>query len=126
MLRENVLSISLDSFNEKISKESSDIIKDNKKRFREFFHKLKLIIIQKDFNLSSEVIDINKSKGIEWIINLVKYDSDFIITTDSEGNFQINNYVILDTIGKGSYGLVKLTYNLLDTKYYVEISLFRQ
>ena len=48
--------------------------------------------------------------------------SDLKITTNDEGNKQINNYIILDNLGKGSYGTVKMCYNLLDEKYYVNLT----
>ena len=55
-----------------------------------------------------------------------KITTEIKITTNDDGNMQINNYLILENLGKGSFGTVKLCYNILDEKYYVNLNLFRQ
>lgn len=41
------------------------------------------------------------------------------LVEDDDGYIQLNQYKLKDEIGKGSYGIVKLAYNKLDKKNYV-------
>ena len=89
--------------------------KFSKKQIIKFSEKEKQTIISKHNTFNCKFFinsNLNATKK-----NHINHD--IKISTNDEGNKQINNYILLENLGKGSYGTVKLCYNLLDEKYYV-------
>ena len=112
---------------EKIEVENAEYNKDKKlfnKRLRNLPKKHNNKINKEDINLitltheSLNKITLIQSNQAD--ISHINIISDIKITTNDEGNMQINNYLILEILGKGSFGTVNLCYNLLDEKYYVK------